>query len=209
MKLFLLTLTLICSLTTFSQGLGTKIDPSQGFSEKLKVAGEKTQSIACNFTQIKSLAVLTKPNLSAGKFYFKKEQNICLEYALPKGNLIVMSNGKFKIVSDGKKTVLDMKSNPMMRQMGSMLSACMTGDLQLFGSDSKTEYFETPTTYTVVISPNSKKVKKYLQNIVLIFDKNDMTLQSMTMQENATDYTKYEFSDKKINTTIEVEKFNI
>lgn len=209
MRLIIIALTLFCSLSVYSQEYGTTIDPSKGFSQKLKEAGDNTQTIFCNFTQVKSLAILAKPNQSAGKFYFKKEQNICLDYSTPKGNLIVMSGGKFKIVVDGKKTVVDMKSNPMMRQMGTMLTACMTGDLTQFGSDSKTEYYETPSTYTVVISPINKKVKKYLKNIVLIFDKKDLTLNSMTMHENETDYTRYEFSDKKVNSPVEIDKFKI
>lgn len=209
MKLLSIALFLFCSLTIVGQNYGTKIDPSNGFSEKLKEAGDKTKSIECSFNQTKSMAVLTKPNISTGKFFYQKEQNICLEYSIPKGNLIVMSGGKFKIVSDGKKNVVDMKSNPMMRQMGSMLTACMTGDLNLFGSDSKTEYFETPSTYTVIIVPNNKRVKKYLQNVVLVFDKRDMTLNSMLMQENGTDFTKYDFNEKKLNSTIEADKFKI
>ena len=209
MKTLLITFGILCSISGFSQSFGNKIDPANGFSEKLKTAGEKTQSITCNFNQTKHLAVLTKANVSTGKFFFKKEQNICLEYTIPTGNLIVMSGGKFKIVADGKTNVVDMRSNPMMRQMGAMLTACMTGDIQLFGSDSNTEYFETSTTYTVVISPNNRRVKKYLKQIVLTFDKQDMTLNSMQMKENDTDFTQYQFSDKKLNSSFGDDKFKI
>ena len=200
---------LLCALSGFSQNYGNKVDPSKGFIEKLKVAGEKTQSILCSFNQTKYMAVLTKPNISSGIFYYKKEQNICLEYTLPKGNLIVMSQGKFKIVSEEKTTILEMKSNPMMQQMGIMLTACMTGDLKLFGSDSQTEYYESKLYYTVIIMPNDKKLKKYLKQIILKFDKKDMTLETMLMKENDTDYTQYEFKDKKLNSTIDPDKFKI
>lgn len=204
-----ITLFLVISLSLCGQNYGSRIDPSKGFSQKLKEASSKTNTIVCDFNQTKAMAVLAKPNLSKGTFFFQKEQNICLEYTTPKGNLIVMSGGKFKIVADGKKSVVDMKANPMMRQMGSMLSGCMTGNLELFGNESSTEYFETPANYTVLITPTNKRVKKYLQNIVLVFDKGDMTLNSMTMQENATDYTKYDFHEKKLNSEIETDKFKI
>lgn len=207
--LLLITLFFTTSQALFSQNYGNKIDPNQGFSKKLKEAGNKTQTITCDFNQTKCMAVLAKPNLSKGTFFYQKEQNICLEYTSPKGNLIVMSNGKFKIIADGKKNVVDMKSNPMMRQMGSMLSGCMTGNLDLFGKESTTEYFESTSTYTVLITPSNKRVKKYLQNIVLVFDKSDMTLNSMMMQENATDYTKYDFHQKKLNSEIQIDKFKI
>lgn len=200
---------LFISQSLFSQNYGSKIDPSKEFSQKLKEASSKTNSIVCDFNQTKVMAVLSKPNISKGTFFFQKEQNICLEYTMPKGNLIVMNAGKFKIVTDGKMNVVDMKANPMMRQMGNMLSGCMTGNLELFGNENSTEYFETPSNYTVLISPTNKRVKKYLKSIILVFDKSDMTLNSMTMQENATDYTKYDFHKKKLNLEIEVDKFKI
>lgn len=209
MRLFITLITLSLSLTLFSQNYGSKIDPSNGFSQKLKEASSKTNTIVCNFDQTKNMAVLAKPNISKGMFFYQKEQNICLEYTSPEGNLIVMSGGKFKIITDGKKSVVDMKANPMMPQMGSMLSGCMTGNLELFGNESNTEYFETSSCYTVLITPTNKRVKKYLQNIVLVFDKNDMTLNSMLMQENTTDYTKYDFHKKKLNSEIETDKFKI
>jgi len=82
------------------------------------------------------MSVLAKTNKSKGKFFYKKAQKICLEYTNPQGNLIVMNGVKFKIQTNGKATVVKMNSNPMMRQMGDMLTACMTGNLNLFGNQS-------------------------------------------------------------------------
>jgi outer membrane lipoprotein-sorting protein len=127
----------------------------------------------------------------------------------PQGNLIVMNGVKFKIQTNGKATVVKMNSNPMMRQMGDMLTACMTGNLNLFGNQSVSEYFENQSHYTVVITPTNRRVKSYLKQIVLRFDKDNMTLSSMRMNENDTDYTLYEFSDKRLNANVDDDKFKI
>ncbi|TCN62883.1 outer membrane lipoprotein-sorting protein [Acetobacteroides hydrogenigenes] len=200
---------LLCSTAAFAQNYGNKIDPSRGFSERLKSASDRTQSITCDFEQVKFMSVLAKTNKSKGKFFYKKAQKICLEYTNPQGNLIVMNGVKFKIQTNGKATVVKMNSNPMMRQMGDMLTACMTGNLNLFGNQSVSEYFENQSHYTVVITPTNRRVKSYLKQIVLRFDKGDMTLSSMRMNENDTDYTLYEFSDKRLNANVDDDKFKI
>lgn len=209
MKFKLLALMLLCTTAAFAQNYGSKIDPSHGFSERLKNASDRTQSISCDFEQTKYMSVLVKTNKSRGKFFYKKSQKICLEYTNPQGNLIVMNGEKFKIQANGKSTVVKMNANPMMRQMGSMLTACMTGNLSLFGNQSVSEYYETSSHYTVVITPTNRRVKSYLKQIVLRFDKDDMTLSSMRMNENDTDYTLYEFSDKRINANVDDDKFKI
>lgn len=209
MKRMFFAIMLLCTTAAFAQNYGNKIDPSRGFSERLKSASDRTQTITCDFEQVKYMSVLANTNKSKGKFYYKKTQKICLEYTNPQGNLIVMNGVKFKIQTNGKATVVKMNSNPMMRQMGNMLTACMTGNLDLFGNQSVSEYYENQSYYTVVISPTNRRVKSYLKQIVLRFDKDDMTLSSMKMNENDTDYTLYEFSDKKLNGNVDDDKFNI
>ena len=209
MKKMFFAFMLLCTTAAFAQNYGNKIDPSRGFSERLKSASDRTQTIACDFEQVKYMSVLANTNKSKGKFFYKKAQKICLEYTNPQGNLIVMNGVKFKIQTNGKATVVKMNSNPMMRQMGDMLTACMTGNLNLFGNQSVSEYFENQSHYTVVITPTNRRVKSYLKQIVLRFDKGDMTLSSMRMNENDTDYTLYEFSDKRLNANVDDDKFKI
>ncbi|MEF9987297.1 MAG: outer membrane lipoprotein carrier protein LolA [Bacteroidales bacterium] len=194
---------------TKGQNYGIDINPNDGFSEKLKKASEATYSILCDFEQTKYMSVLAKPVNSKGQFYYTRADNICLEYSVPKGNIIVMSNGKFKIVNSGKTIIVSNKTNPMMRQLNGMLTACMTGNISLFGSESITKYYESDNAYTVVITPTSNRVKTHIKQIILSFDKQNMTLLTMQMDENETDYTKYEFKAKKLNCNIPQEKFKI
>jgi Outer membrane lipoprotein-sorting protein len=194
---------------SFAQNYGSKMEDTKNFNDRLKQASERTESIICDFDQVKYMSVLASGSKSKGHFYYKKAQNICLEYTNPSGNMIVMNSSKFKMVNGGKTTVLGLKSNPMMRQLSAMLSACMTGNLSLFGKDAKTEYYESNSHYTVILNPTNSRVKSHLKQVILQFDKRDMTLSTMKMVENETDYTLYEFKDKRINTGVEDSKFKI
>lgn len=203
------TILIFVVMSVCGQNYGERIDPNKGFSEKLKSASEKTETISCDFNQTKYMSVLTKPVTSKGRFYYKREQNICLEYSAPQGNAVVMSSGRFKMVNAGNTTVIDNKANPMMRQLSEMLTACMTGNIELFGADATTDFYESAMLYTVVITPTNRRVKAYIKQIVLSFDKQDMTLSMMRMNENGSDYTVYEFKAKKINVPVSEAKFKI
>ena len=209
MKWLFTILALASTNLLFGQNYGSKIDPSTGFNDRLKSASSRIESIVCDFEQVKFISVLANPNKSRGKFYYKKEQNICLEYSNPQGNAIVMNGVKFKMIANGKTTVVGMKANPMMRQLGSMLAACMTGNIALFGKESRAEYYESSTYFTVVINPTSSRVKSHLKRIILQFEKKDMTLSMMRMEESDTDYTQYLFDNKKLNGSIDGNKFKI
>lgn len=207
---YILVIVVMCrAVCVCGQDYGEKIDPNDGFSDRLKRASASIESISCDFDQIKQMAVLTKPVRSKGRFYYQQEQKMCLEYSLPQGNLIVMCDGRFKIVNNGVTTIVSNKVNPMMRQMTEMLTACMTGNISLFGSKEVPEYYESSELYTVIITFRNKRVQNYMKRIVLCFDKQDMTLSSMRMCETDADYTHYDFKDKKLNGIISEDKFKI
>lgn len=199
-------LALLCAMPLRADGYGVKIVSPQALGAKIGEAGAKTRTIECDFDQQRVMSILAKPDLAKGKFYYS-EGRMALHYSLPAGKSIVMSGQRFTLTENGKTVGVDMKSNPVMRQMSNMLTACMTGDLALFGKEAATEYWESDTAYTIVITPTNRRAKSHIAQIVLQFDKRDMTLVSMRMVENATDYTEYTFKNKKINDDISADKF--
>ena len=70
-----------------------------------------------------------------------------MEYFRPMDYLIVINGSKLKIVSDGKKSIMNLSSNKMMAQMQDMLTACMIGDLSKMSSNYQLEYFEFTAIY--------------------------------------------------------------
>ena len=132
------------------------------FQERLKQEAANIRSIESDFTQEKYLDVFSEKVISKGRFYFKQDNMIRMDYSSPLNYLIIINGQKLKTVSEGKSNVVNLGSNPMMNEMKGMLSACMIGDLNAIGSSYKLEYFETPTLYVVKIQPTSKSL--YLGN---------------------------------------------
>ena len=123
--------------------------------------------------------------------------------------LIVINGSKLKIVSDGKKSIMNLSSNKMMAQMQDMLTACMIGDLSKMSSNYLLEYFEDARYYLVKIKPTNKAVQAYIAGIEIYLDKKDMSVHKLRLSETATNYTEYEFYNKKFNSLKNETKFAI
>lgn len=204
----LLFLTLFC-LPLWAQKDLKPLTAVPTFQERLKKEAVAISSLESDFTQEKYLDVFQEKILSKGRFYYRKESKIRMDYTSPVDYQIVINGQKLKIVSEGKSNVVNLGSNRMMNEMKGMLAACMIGDLSSITSAYKLDYYETPALYVVKIRPVSKSIQAYIAEIVISIDKKDMSVQTLRLAENAKDYTEYHFTNKKQNTLGSDEKFII
>ncbi|KKB57275.1 hypothetical protein HMPREF1536_01996 [Parabacteroides gordonii MS-1 = DSM 23371] len=179
------------------------------FQERLKKEAASLSSIESDFTQEKFLDVFNEKIVSKGRFYYKQENMIRMDYTSPIDYQIIINGQKLKIVSEGKSNVVNLGSNQMMNEMKGMLAACMIGDLTVMSSAYRLEYYESPSLYVVKIRPVSKSVQAYISEIIISIDKKDMSVQTLRLSENAKDYTEYHFTNRKYNTLTSDEKFVI
>ena len=186
-----------------------KMTQLQTFENNLAKEAQTVQSIESDFTQVKYLDVFDEKVTSKGKFYYQKSNKICMEYFHPLNYLLVINGSKLKIVSDGKKSIMNLSSNKMMNQMQDMLTACMIGDLSKMGSNYQLEYFEDAHYYLVKIKPTNQAIQAYISGIEIYLDKKDMSVHKLRLSETATNYTEYEFYNKKFNSLKNETKFAI
>lgn len=179
------------------------------FQERLKKEAASLSSIESDFTQEKFLEVFNEKIVSKGRFYFRPENKIRMDYTSPVDYQIIINGQKLKIISEGKSNIVNLGSNQMMNEMKGMLAACMVGDLNSITSAYKLDYYESPSLYVVKIHPVSKQVQAYISEIIISIDKKDMSVQTLRLSENAKDYTEYRFTNRKYNTLTSDEKFVI
>ena len=195
----ILLLLLFCAVLPMQAQQMKKLTQLKDFEARLLQEAKNIESIESNFTQIKYLDVFDEKITSKGKFYYKKSNKICMDYAEPMNYLIVIN----------KKSIMDLHSNKMMNQMQDMLTACMVGDLSNMSPSYTLEYFEDARYYLIQIKPVSKAVQAYINQILIYLDKKDMSVHKLRLSETATNYTEYEFSDKKFNSLKDEAKFTI
>ena len=167
--------------------------------QRLAAMTDKLQSIESRFEQVKHLDVFDTEIRSTGMFYYRKENKICMDYQKPVPYRLTINGNRLKIVSDDKTSRMDMGDNPMMKEVGVLLTACMTGDFTHTLDSYRMTALETPTHYLLEISPTSDLVKAYITGFDIRLNKQDLSVDSLRIRENATDYTDYIFTGKRFN----------
>lgn len=155
----ILLLLMFCTVLPMQAQQMKKLTDLKDFEARLLQEAKNIESIESNFTQIKYLDVFDEKITSKGTFYYKKSNKICMDYAQPMNYLIVINNNQLKIVSDGKKSIMDLHSNKMMNQMQDMLTACMVGDLSNMSPAMLWNILKTPITISFKSSPSAKRYR--------------------------------------------------
>ena len=199
---------LFIGTSLFSQNDYAPVRSVDAIKKKLTEASTSVSSIESDFTQIKHLKALSQDITSKGKFYYQKADKIRLEYTTPVAYLMVINGKKIKIAAGGKSNTHDIGSNPAMKQMNQLITACMTGNLDLLGTDYSVEYKENTTSYLLTVKPSGAG-KNYINAIDIYLDKKDFSVQRLKMGEPSGDFTEYIFTNRKNNTALSDEKFNI
>lgn len=194
-------------IQTYAQQM-KKLNDVDAFKKKIEQTASSVKSIESDFTQIKHLDIFDDNITSKGKFYYKHNDKICLEYTTPAKYLIVINGEKLKIVSDGKKNVMSLNSNKVMKEMRGMLTACMSGNITEV-SGYQMDFFENAQQYLVKIKPTNKSVQEYISGFDIYFDKKDLSVTKLRISEAGNNYTDYLFANKKFNSLNDEKKFAV
>lgn len=203
---FTIFILILCILPTNAQM--RQLTDIVAIQKKITEVAESVKSIECDFVQTKHLEIFNEDIISKGQFYYKAEDKICLNYTQPSSYLMVINGEKIKIVSDGKKNVMNLKSNKTMKELRSMLAGCMSGNLtEIKGYNM--EFFEDKKFYLIQVKPINKDIMAYITQFDIYLDKSDFSVSKLRISEAGSNYTDYLFSNKKFNTLKDDSKFSI
>jgi outer membrane lipoprotein-sorting protein len=171
------------------------------FKDQFAAASKKTNTIQSDFVQEKNLSMLSEKITSKGKFWFKKENLVRMEYNQPFKYLMILNNGKVYIKDAQKENTVSAASNKLFRQINNIIIDCMKGSA-LSNSDFTSRIFEGAQSFLVELTPAEKNLKEFFQHINIIVDKKDYTATSIEMYEPGGDNTIIHFTNKQLNSTI-------
>ncbi|HLA52972.1 MAG TPA: outer membrane lipoprotein carrier protein LolA, partial [Flavitalea sp.] len=158
--------------------------------------------------QEKNLSMLSEKIKSKGKFWFKKENRIRMEYLSPFQYIMVINKDRVTI-RDGQKTnSMSVSSNRLFQQVNKIIIDCVQGSA-LNNTDFKTRVFGNSNNYLIEMKPISKSLKNLFESIVITLDKKDNSVSSINMIEKSGDNTFIRFTGKQMNTNIADEVFII
>ncbi len=177
------------------------VGDSEKFRTAFTAAAQKTNSIKSDFIQEKALSLLSEKIVSKGKFWFRKENKVRMEYTQPFQYLMII-NGDNVLVKDGQKeNRMSAKSNKLFQQVNRITIDCIQGTV-FSNPDFKTKVFENNQFWLVELTPQAKTMKDFFSTIVVSVDKNDYSVQKIAMNERSGDNTEIRFLNKELNATI-------
>ena len=206
-KLILILLIMTCSLVLKAQEY-TPVNDVTRFKDQFAVTAKKIETIKSDFTQEKNLSMLSEKIVSKGKFWFKKDNLLRMEYTKPFDYLMILNKDNV-YVKDGKnETKVSTRSNKIFQQINKITVDCVQGTV-LSNPDFKTRILENKNNYLVELSPVSKGLKEFFKTIKVIIDKRDYAVNTIEMDENSGDDTTLHFTNRELNTAIPDALFTI
>ena len=197
---------IICSSFVSAQSVFKPVKDTVSLKAKIDNMSKVTNSIESDFTQVKDLSMLSEKITSKGHFYFQKKNNLRWEYTSPYKYIIVINQDKIFIKDENKLKKYDMNSNKVFKEINDIMISCVNGDI-LKSNKFKISFFENDTYYKLELIPAMKGMKESLKKINMYFDKNVTSVVTLAMLEPSDDITTLDFSNKKLNGTIAIEKF--
>jgi len=181
---------------------------ADNFKDQFAQASQKVTSIESDFTQEKNLSMLSEKIVSKGKFWFKKDNRVRMEYTQPYQYLMVLNNGNVYVKDDQKENKLSANSNKLFQQINKIIIDCVKGSA-LTNTDFVPRIFEGKQSFLIELSPVTKNLKDFFQHINIIIDKRDYTASSIEMHEQGGDNTIIHFTNKQLNSTVPDALFTI
>ncbi|MGN0186564.1 MAG: outer membrane lipoprotein carrier protein LolA [Paludibacteraceae bacterium] len=204
MKYYLFGLVLLLSATA------VKAESAAAVLAKIRDNGTAINTIESRFVQHRHLQALKNDVVSNGRFYYQKNDKICMAYDRPQGDLLLMNGDDFVMIADGRRSVVNAQSNPMLKQMRILLTACVSGDFDRLktGRNTQLAVDETDAHYILTATLDGSAQKLYA-SIVLTFDKQNLALLVLRMNEANGNFTEYTFDSPKFNQPIDGNVFDV
>ena len=179
---------------------------SKSLIHKLDSFALSLSSIRSNFTQEKHISVLEEDIISKGTFIFRRPSTLKWSYKEPIQYEIALLDDKFKINNEGKVSEYDIKSNKMFAEMNNMIVSMVNGSI-LTSKSFDVKLFEGKTQYKAILIPRQKDFKRFIAEIHIFFEKSDLMVSKIRMNEASGDYTLIKFTNRKKNSNIADSEF--
>lgn len=199
MRLILITLLTCCFFITHAQPAGyAALKDLAGFKQKFAASSQQLMNLESDFVQTKNLSMLKDKIVSKGKFYYKKNNKVRIEYFKPYTYLMIINQNTMLVKDEQKKSNYNTRSNKIMQSINNIMLDCMSGNVYN-NKEFSTQVFESGKEYFLSLTPTTSTMKKMFSRIEVSLNKTNFQVLRLNMIENGGDNTVMVFSNQ--NTT--------
>ncbi|KJD32118.1 cell envelope biogenesis protein LolA [Tamlana nanhaiensis] len=172
----------------------------------VKTRASQKKTIVSDFTQYKHLDFLSNDIVTQGKLHYKSPGFVKWAYVKPFQYSIIFKNETLFINNEGNKSEVDVGSSKMFTELNNLIVNSVKGDM--FDDEQfDISYFKVDAGSVVNFEPKDEKLSDFIKSFQISFDdKGDVD--SIKMTEPSGDYTKIEFTNRVLNSTINDAIFN-
>ncbi|MBX3239036.1 MAG: outer membrane lipoprotein carrier protein LolA [Chitinophagaceae bacterium] len=171
------------------------------FKTQFKEASQKINSIRSDFVQEKNLSLLDDRIISKGKFWFRKENAVRMEYTSPFLYLMIVNGTDVYIRDSKKENRLSSRSNKLFQQINRIMIDCVNGNA-LESKDFTVKIFTGGDGFLAELTPVEKALKTMFRNVNIIIDKKDLSVSRVEMHEPSGDNTIIRFVNREMNVNL-------
>lgn len=204
----LILLTVMSSLPLLGQ---TKLTAEQQkqMIEKIDKTASAMSGMQCEFTQTKSMKLLSKEMQSKGIMYFKRPNKLRWQYTSPYDYTFILNGDKVQIKSSKSTKNIDVQGNKMFRQITNIILNSVTGGSLKSSSDFNVEVYKKDNSYFAKLFPKKKELKQLYQVIEIYFDPTLTMVNSVRMVEKTGDETRVNLINTKLNVAVDEKMFAV
>jgi outer membrane lipoprotein-sorting protein len=209
LRLLCVTMCMMLGLCAYAQPKGfASVKNLAAFEQSLSKANASVQTISSDFSQVKNMALLADKIKSKGKFYFKKQDKVRIEYTAPFTYLLVMNGSQVMVKDEQKTNKINTRNSKMMQSVNRVMMDCMRGTV-LTNPDFKTTVYENSQSYLLSMLPVNADMKKMFKQIEVYLSKKDYSVHRLSMAEQGGDHTDMDFTNTKQNGSLNDALFKV
>ena len=167
----------------------------------------KTATLQADFKQEKTLALLSKPEVSTGRFVYQKPNNVLWTYDTPKRVTMLIANGMmttyYPELNKAEQIEVKRYQDRIFKYMG---ASGALDELAMYFNFTFSNRADLPA-FVLDLQPKTKSIAKRVGHIKIWIDKKSYLTTQFEYTEGDGDTTRYEFTNVKINEPVAHDKF--
>jgi outer membrane lipoprotein-sorting protein len=175
--------------------------------KKVQLAQSKTTTLQADFRQEKTLALLSKPEVSTGRFVYSKPNNVLWTYDAPKRVTMLIAEGMlttyYPDLNKAERIEVKRYQDRIFKYMG---ASGAIDELGAWFNFTFTNTSDKPY-FVLDLDPKSKTIAKRVRHIKIFIDRKTYLTTQFEYTEGDGDKTRYEFLNVKINAPVEQSRF--
>ena len=200
----------VCAAAMAFPALAARPADPNSLDEVIKRVQEhqkKTTTLQADFKQEKTLALLSKPEVSTGRFTYQKPNNVLWTYDSPKRVTMLIANGVmttyYPDLNKAEQIEVKRYQDRIFKYMG---ASGALDELATYFNFTFSNKADQPA-FVLDLDPKTKTIAKRVKHIRIWIDKKTYLTTQFEYAEGDGDTTRYEFTNVKINEPVAHEKF--